>query len=244
MKIVLAEPALRPLLALPHLHLLHLAEGHQTHPKCTFSPQIFKEENILLKELLGRQISDLDTAILAVVLTRPSVSLYDTFVIDIGEDFGVKDGDRVLVSGDIFIGTVDEVHGNTSIVKLFSSPGVFTPVFIGHENISVNAAGVGGGNFIAKLPRGVDVEKGYVVTMSDINTRVFAVIEEQGDDVTIADISSEDKREILKTLSQSPVELQAVKSEIEVAVLLIEQILTTTEFQMCKNVMKIIPKDI
>jgi len=51
-------------------------------------------------------------------------------------------------------------------------------VSIGPENIAAEAIGRGGGNFIVKLPRGVGVEKGDIITMPDISARIFAVVEE------------------------------------------------------------------
>ena len=140
--------------------------------------EFLNQENESLKELLGRKTFNKDSAVLGAVLARPNVSLYDTFIIDIGEDGGIKNGNDVYVAGDIFIGKVSKVHKNTSTVTLFSSPGHITPVSIGLQNISANAEGRGGGNFIVNLPRGIGIEKGDIVTIPSINTKLFAVVEE------------------------------------------------------------------
>ena len=143
-----------------------------------FELGLLRQENESLKELLGRETFDTSSAILGAVLARPNVSPYDTFVIDIGSSSGIKKGNDVFVKGDIFIGRISEVFSNTSTVTLFSSPGQITQITIGLQNISANAEGRGGGNFIVELPRGIDVEKGDIVTMPNIDTKLFAVVEE------------------------------------------------------------------
>ncbi len=140
--------------------------------------EFLNQENESLKELLGREIFNVKDAVLGAVLARPNVSPYDTFIIDIGESSGIKKGDSVFVQGNVFIGKVDEVNKNTSVVTLFSSPGQVTPVSIGLQGISANAKGRGGGNFIVELPRGTEVEKGDIVTMPSIDIKLFAIVEE------------------------------------------------------------------
>lgn len=145
---------------------------------------MLREENNSLKRLFNRQTYDIEKTILGTVLTRPPVSLYDTLVIDLGDDTGIKKGDSVFVLGDIFIGVIDEVYNKTSVVKLFSSPGQMTTVSVGTQNIFIDAEGVGGGNFIAKLPREIGVNKGDIVIIPDISVKVFSVIEEIKTDPT------------------------------------------------------------
>jgi rod shape-determining protein MreC len=140
--------------------------------------EFLNQENDSLKELLGRKTFDKDNAILSAVLARPKVSPYDTFIIDIGKSSDIQKGDSVFAQGNVFIGKIDEVNKNTSTVKLFSSPGEITQVFIGLQNISANAKGRGGGNFIVELPRGSEVEKGDIVTIPNIDIQLFAVVEE------------------------------------------------------------------
>lgn len=70
---------------------------------------------------------------------------------------------------------------------------------------------------------GINLSNG-MIELAELGESVFAVIEEDGAEVAIGDISPEKKRAMLKTLSESQVQLQAVKSEIELAVLLIEEI--------------------
>ena len=164
--------------------------------------EFLNQENEELKELLGRKTFEKDNAVLGAVLSRPNVSLYDTFIIDIGEDSGVQVEDHVFVSGNIFIGEITEVYKNTSTVKLFSSPGQVTPVSIGLQSISVNAVGRGGGNFIVELPRGTEVEKGDIVTMPGIDVKLFAVVEE---------IESHPSDPFITILFKNPVNMNDIK---------------------------------
>lgn len=164
--------------------------------------QLLKQENISLKELFNRQILDVENTILAAVLAKPPSSLYDTFVIDVGSDAGIRKGDNVVAFGNIFIGTVDKVNRSTSVVKLFSSPGELTTVSIGEDNITANAEGKGGGNFIVKLPRGIGIEKGDIVTIPNINARIFAVVEK---------IESDPSDPFLTALFKNPVNMNNIK---------------------------------
>ena len=51
--------------------------------------QILKDENIQLKELLGR-IRPKNDFILANILTKPNISPYDTIIVDIGSDNNIQ----------------------------------------------------------------------------------------------------------------------------------------------------------
>jgi len=166
------------------------------------SLDLFKEENIRLKELFDRQIPDTEDSVLGVVLARPSASMYDTLIIDVGSGSGVRKDNYVYIAGDIFIGKIDEIYKKTSLVRLFSSPGEVTQVGVGLESISANAEGIGGGNFIAKLPRGIGIEEGDIVTMPDVSLKVFAVVEE-------IDVDPSDP--FLTALFKNPVNINDIK---------------------------------
>ena len=133
------------------------------------------EENIELKALLGRDITE--QTIFATVLTKPSRSLYDTIIIDAGENAGVGEGDRVLYGGTIVIGKVVEVLKQSSKILLLSSPGEEIDVVVGNNNIEAVAYGRGGGMFELKLPRDTEVKIGDVATIPGLITRVLGVVE-------------------------------------------------------------------
>jgi len=138
------------------------------------SSSLFEEENKSLKEILHRSIKK--DYILAVVLLRPSLSPYDTFIIDTGEEEGVSIGDFALVSK-VVIGSVTEVFTKTATVTLFSSPGRKVNVIIGPSRLPAEAEGQGGGNFKILLPREIDVTEGDSITIPDINPDIFGIVE-------------------------------------------------------------------
>jgi len=146
------------------------------------SRNVLYEENKTLKELLGRGTAE--NMLLAAILSRPHSSLYDTFVIDIGQNDGVLEGARVVVSGDIVIGEIDTVFKNTSLVTLFSTPGVETEIVIGLQQIVATAIGRGGGNFIAQLPRDVGVEEGDSIVIPGVSIKLFGIVETIEVDIT------------------------------------------------------------
>ena len=77
------------------------------------------DENNKLKEILGR--TEGKNMILANILNKPNQSLYDTLIIDIGTEQGIIVGQRVFAFGNVSIGYVAEVYGNSSKVILFSN---------------------------------------------------------------------------------------------------------------------------
>lgn len=133
------------------------------------------EENIELKEILGKDMSP--QAVFATVLTTPNRSLYDTLIVDIGENAGVEEGDRVLYGGTIIIGKIVEVFKRSSKVLLMSSPGESLDVIVGKDNISTVAYGRGGGGFEFQLPRDAEIEIGDTIAVPGITIRVLGVVE-------------------------------------------------------------------
>ena len=140
------------------------------------SRKLLEQENVELKEILGRQLEE-TTSLLGVVLIKPSRSLYDTLIIDIGLRDGISKGDIVMAYGDVAIGRIDEVYNDSSRVKLFSSPGEEIDVLVGVSNIAATAEGVGNGNFLLKLPQGVDVAEGDIVSFPSLSPRLAGVVE-------------------------------------------------------------------
>ena len=154
---------------------IRLATQIEKMSNLVLEKDLLQEENDALKERFGRDTSE--NILLATVLARPSVSLYDTFVIDVGSNDGVKIGERVLVWGNVVIGTVSKVYKSTSIVTLFSAPGQKSNIMIGPDKIIAEAIGRGGGNFSTQLPRATDIVEGDIVTMPGINPKIFGVVE-------------------------------------------------------------------
>jgi rod shape-determining protein MreC len=134
---------------------------------------LIKQENTLLKESMGRRIDG--NLVLATVLTRPPQSPYDTIVLDVGENDGISKDDLVF-AGDVLIGKISELFGNSSQVLLFSSAGQKFEVLVGVNSTSAEAEGRGGGNFIIKIPRGVEIKEGDSIIAPSISSYVFGKI--------------------------------------------------------------------
>lgn len=137
---------------------------------------IIAKENEDLKALLGRNDAK-RKVILGVVLKRPSLTPFDVLIIDVGKNKGVKKGDKVLYKDTIVIGQVEEVFDLSSKVKLYSSPGEKITAFIGSKSIQIDADGLGGGNFLAKLPKGAEINEGDAVVIPNISSAVLGFVE-------------------------------------------------------------------
>lgn len=126
-------------------------------------------ENLRLKERLGRVPTDTKT-LLAAVLLRPPGTPYDTLILDVGRDENVAVGDLVFAGGSVVIGKVTEVYGSTARATLFSAPGATHDAIIFSEGGSVPIAleGQGAGSFVGKIPQGTAVAVEQTVVFSNI----------------------------------------------------------------------------
>ncbi len=140
----------------------------------SLSRDTLREENVLLKEQLGRFIGQ--TVIVARVLSAPGSSPYDTFVIDAGEAHGLSLGMEVYGDGDFVIGEITKVWKESSVVTLYSAPEASVSVSIGTSSIPAIAHGVGGGNFRVTLPKGLPVIPGDLVEMPALSPTYLGVV--------------------------------------------------------------------
>lgn len=153
-----------------------LKEQIKTFEENNVLSSIIKNENDDLKNILGRKPANKKT-ILAAILVKPFLSPYDTLIVDVGSADGVSLGDKILADGITFIGYVSEVFSNESKIMLYSSPGEKIKVLIGNNNIQKEAEGVGGGNFIAEMPKEAGVKEGDPIVIPSISANIFGVVE-------------------------------------------------------------------
>lgn len=105
------------------------------------------------------------TVVLAEVLLRPPGTPYDTLIIDVGRQDGVREGNLVSPGGTIIIGRIDEVYDSASRVVLFSSPDEkHDGIIEGATPIPLVVSGHGGGSLQAEVPSGEHVSVGSEVT--------------------------------------------------------------------------------
>ncbi|MFA6177342.1 MAG: rod shape-determining protein MreC [Candidatus Paceibacterota bacterium] len=159
------------------------------------------DENNKLKEILGRK-NEKVRMVLAVILTKPNQSVYDTLIIDAGTAQGIKIGNKVFAYGNMPIGRVDLVYDSSSRVILFSNAGEKTQGVIAGKDIFMELVGRGGCNFEIILPRDFVLQKGDQVIMPGINPYVLAVVET---------IISDPRDPFIKALLSSPVNIQELK---------------------------------
>ena len=136
--------------------------------------KLLVQENSDLKDLLGRHSNS--SSILATVLSKPPMSLYDTVVVDVGSSDKVSVGDTVLALGSVPIGVVSTINTHTSVIKLYSSSGQKVDVRIG-KNIQASAEAQSGGNFLIKLPKDSSVAIGDPISAPGIGVSVFGHVE-------------------------------------------------------------------
>lgn len=137
--------------------------------------QLLAEENAELKNILGRE-NPKEHMTVAAVVARPPQSPYDTLVIDGGTQAGFSVGDTVVADGSIALGTISAVSSDTAKADLYSMPGGTMTVMLGPKNISTQASGRGGGNFIALVPRDAEVAKGDVVIFPGLSAKVLGEV--------------------------------------------------------------------
>ncbi len=135
-----------------------------------------ESENSTLKELLGRKPENYDKE-LAVILSYPPRTPYDSLIIDMGENHGLIPGDLVYAEMNYLVGHVEKVGPSTSVVKLFSSPGEKIEVLLGSSTTPVIAEGRGSGNFYIKVPRDVVVEEGDPIIVPSLHSLVLGAAE-------------------------------------------------------------------
>lgn len=162
---------------------------------------VLKSENTELKNLLGRLPKN-HSFVLGNVLVRPSQSPYDTLIVDIGSDQGVKEGDKVFANANIPIGYVSHIYKDSSLVSLYSNPGETTEVMISGSNASVELVGRGGGNFEMSVPIDLPSDRGTMVLLPSSGSMVIATIE---------DVISNPTDPVKRVILRSPANIQQLK---------------------------------
>lgn len=139
--------------------------------------KLILQENLALKKMLGR--TELESnLILANVILKPGLSIYNSLIIDVGLENEIKKGDKVFAGEDIIIGEIEEVFKKSSKVRLYSFPKDKIEVVIGFNKILTIAEGKGDGVFEIRLPQGTNIERGDFVTFPEENLNVLGVVEE------------------------------------------------------------------
>jgi cell shape-determining protein MreC len=135
--------------------------------------QVLKE-NEELRLLLG---ATREERIAAGVVARPPYTPYDTLILDQGSDEGVIDHAPVFLGSGLAVGYVRSTTKGSSLVTLFSSPGVETSVYIFGPDIFARAYGVGGGVVRIDIPQGIALAQGDLVILPSLDSGVLGTID-------------------------------------------------------------------
>jgi len=128
-------------------------------------------ENIDLTKFSGSEKNSL-----ASVIAKPNVSVYDTILLDIGENKSVEVGDYVTLPNDIVIGQIIETHKNFSKASLLSTPGTEIKVSVGSKNIQTIAYGQGNGNLFIKLPKDLEIKNGDLIRIQELGDEIIGSV--------------------------------------------------------------------
>lgn len=159
------------------------------------------DENDALKEEVGRG-GGRQQGVLGIILARPNRTPYDTFIIDVGANYGVKRGDRVITLGNIIIGEIIEAYESESRAVLYSSPERETDVIIGPEYISAVAYGIGNGNYRIEIPREVGIEPNFIISVPSIENYILG---------SVSEVKSEPADALKRILFKIPVNFQQLR---------------------------------
>lgn len=137
---------------------------------------LLRTENERLRAMLGRAAEEAQVA--AVVVDRDRIP-YDAFVVDSGENNGVREGALVASPEGIALGFADRVFAETTNVRSFSAPGQVTPVVLGTSSpLLAEAVGKGAGTYTITLPRDVSIATGTPVALQMFEPYVLGYVDE------------------------------------------------------------------
>ena len=162
--------------------------------------EYIRNENDELRGILNR-LDERDVT-LATIISRPNQSLYDTLIIDVGNNKLINEGDTIVANGNIIIGRIAEVYEKSSKVVLFSSFGEEMTALIGKHNISATAIGRNSGNFEIQFPRDTDITVGDMVSAPSMNIEILG---------TVSHIQKEANDPFQVVLIKSPINMYEIK---------------------------------
>ncbi len=93
-------------------------------------------------------------------LTEDITKIYSTIVLSKGYKDGVVEGGIVYIRGMQPVCTILEVHDRTSLCELFSKGKRITEAVTASGTVALSLSGIGGGNFLAEVPKGTSVAVG------------------------------------------------------------------------------------
>lgn len=142
---------------------------------------VLVQENLEFKKLFADKKSG---GVFAGILARPGRLPFGVFLLGVGSESGIGNGDLVLGDQNIALGNIIETYPNSAKIKSFSSSGEVTNAFLGPENIPVQMKGAGGGSFTVELPRELDVKEGDAAILPGSDGFILAYVESKEENLT------------------------------------------------------------
>jgi cell shape-determining protein MreC len=125
-------------------------------------------ENERLRTVIGTGIVH-DGRIPATIVHAQAVSPYDTFVVDVGLDDGVREGMLVTTPEYSVVGVIVRSVTDTSIARALTASGMETDALLmGVVTTPLQIVGQGAGTMVGELPRDTPVTEGELVTLPGI----------------------------------------------------------------------------
>lgn len=134
--------------------------------------RVLESENMLLRGLTRKGKEE---RIVADVVMRPSDTPYDTLLIHRGSDDGIVEG-ALVYAGETVVGMTARVFPESTLVVLFSAPGILSPVYVYGPNVFAHAEGMGGGVVRVRLPQGIVFHEGDMVTVPMFGSGIYGHI--------------------------------------------------------------------
>lgn len=142
----------------------------------TFLTEVYKNENKRLQKLLDRTHKQ-EGLISASVIHGESFSPYDTFIIDIGAEAGVRNDMLILSPEGIAIGAITNTLQKTALVTQFSAPTMTVHAVISAtSSFQTMLTGYGGGTLRVSIPRDVEIVLEDNVTLPSFETYLIGNI--------------------------------------------------------------------
>lgn len=121
-----------------------------------FMTRTLLADNTRLHALLDRTTTS-DSLVSASVIHGERFSPYDTFIIDLGAENGVRDGMLVLTPEGIAVGTISAIQEKTSTVTQFSAPNMIVDAILNAtSSFHTVLRGYGSGTMRVSIPRDIE----------------------------------------------------------------------------------------
>lgn len=118
--------------------------------------EFIRAENEELRLLAA--LAQSESGVSARIISSHRSSPYGTFLIDVGTEDGINDGDLVLTPGGYVLGAVAGVSNNSATVRSTFAPGEKVDLTVGES--AFTADGLGGGNARASVARETQIPVG------------------------------------------------------------------------------------